>query len=95
MLARRFGGSGLGLSISQGLTKLLGGNITVSSREAAGSLFTVEIAAQKLTTTAAADGKWLVRLKALKTGTHLTLTVRAANIIGRLLREILSAHLTV
>ena len=45
-IARRFGGSGLGLSISQGLASLLGGRITVTSREGSGSTFTVEIAAR-------------------------------------------------
>jgi len=43
-IARQFGGSGLGLSISQKLARLLGGGITVTSREGSGSVFTVEIA---------------------------------------------------
>lgn len=45
--ARHFRGAGLGLSISQGLAKLLGGAITVTSREGSGSYFTVEIAARR------------------------------------------------
>jgi PAS domain S-box-containing protein len=44
-VARRYGGSGLGLSISQGLARLLGGGITLESEERRGSVFTVEIAA--------------------------------------------------
>jgi signal transduction histidine kinase/ActR/RegA family two-component response regulator len=38
--ARRFGGSGLGLSISRGLVEQMGGSLTVSSRLGEGSIFT-------------------------------------------------------
>ena len=44
-IARKFGGSGLGLSISLHFAKLLGGNITVKSEPGNGSTFTLEIEA--------------------------------------------------
>ena len=40
-IARRYGGTGLGLTISQNLAKLMDGSITVESREGEGTTFTV------------------------------------------------------
>jgi len=45
-IARKFGGSGLGLSISLHFAKLLGGQITVKSEPDRGSIFTLEIMAK-------------------------------------------------
>jgi signal transduction histidine kinase len=47
-IARKFGGSGLGLSISLHFAKLLGGQITVKSEPDKGSTFTLEIIAEPI-----------------------------------------------
>ena len=41
--ARRFGGSGLGLSITRNLAEMLGGHLHISSKLGAGSVFTLDL----------------------------------------------------
>ena len=48
MTARRYGGSGLGLSISRRLAELMGGSISVSSQEGEGSTFIMTFKAEEV-----------------------------------------------
>jgi CheY-like chemotaxis protein len=49
-MSRRFGGSGLGLSISQRLARMLGGELSVRSQPGQGSVFSFEVATGPLDT---------------------------------------------
>ncbi|HJV42427.1 hybrid sensor histidine kinase/response regulator [Caulobacter sp.] len=55
-ITRRFGGSGLGLSISRALVEMMGGEITARSRPGAGSLFRVVLPLDRTEAAEALDG---------------------------------------
>jgi signal transduction histidine kinase len=46
--SRQAGGAGLGLAISERLSRLLGGSLTVDSREGEGSTFWIELPAEEV-----------------------------------------------
>jgi Histidine kinase-, DNA gyrase B-, and HSP90-like ATPase len=41
--ARRYGGTGLGLALSRKLARMMGGDVTVTSEQGTGSVFTVRL----------------------------------------------------
>ena len=71
-ITRKFGGTGLGLTISQRLAKLLNGDITVTSKIAIGSTFTLKI-----------DGGPSAEIEILQDLSEATFPVQAGDIVYR------------
>jgi histidine kinase/DNA gyrase B/HSP90-like ATPase len=47
LTARRYGGTGLGLTLSRKLARMMGGDVTVTSEPGKGSVFTVRLPARR------------------------------------------------
>ena len=74
---RRYGGTGLGLAVSQRLARMLGGDITVESRRAEGSVFRVRIPAGPLNGVQFVDEKtWGQRAPARAVGASSAAALR-------------------
>ena len=63
-----YGGTGLGLSIAKGLTEMMGGRITLSDNPGGGSVFTVELRAEKAGPRLAIDNPGRMRRGRLELG---------------------------
>lgn len=66
--AKNHGGAGLGLAVSKGLTKLMGGNITLEDNPDGGSIFTVSVKAETVGPRLAVDNPGRVRRGKLELG---------------------------
>ncbi len=92
---RRFGGSGLGLSITRRLAELMGGDVGFTSRPGQGSTFWIEIAADPAAAPLVegqADGAWLENLRILVVEDNATNRMIATKLLEKLGAQVSSAE---
>jgi signal transduction histidine kinase/ActR/RegA family two-component response regulator len=96
---RKYGGTGLGLSIARSLSRLMGGDLTVSSKVGEGSEFTLTIAAPRIATAREDRQDTGVEPGAAESVAGLQVLVAEDNAVNRMVIESLLApyelHLTI
>ena len=84
---RKFGGSGLGLSITQRLARMMGGDVGFASTEGVGSVFWLEVSAPRtapVQAAEAADEPWLDGLRVLVVEDNATNRMIATKLLENL-----------